>query len=566
MVRGRDGQGALGRMLAADVGEAHVVSTGHGEGSFEIHASSVSGKASPPGERMNSALHGPGGSWDNARREGRAVPLGLQALEIAMKNILPLAVLTCVLTCVVACAEGVSAGPGEDRQADRIRVWKGDRRYWQYKGEPVLLLGGTKTDHIFLAEGLKEHLDELASVGGNYVRCTMSQREGADLKPHLRLPDGKFDLDKWNPEYWKRFESCLRWCRERDIIIQIEVWDRFDFSQEHWEVSPWRPINNVNYSGAQMPLANTYPAHPSRDRQPFFHTIPGMPQYRKALDALRSRQEAFVAKMLSYALPYGNVLYCMDNETSTPPQWGQYWMGFIRRAAKAAGVDVFATDMFDDAWKPTTSAKLKQAIDRPEMYPFLDISQVNSRNFNEDHWRQLQWITAQVAKYPRPLNHTKIYSDGQTKWGSGAPVDGLERFWRNLLAGSASVRFHRPPSGIGLNELSKACIQSARKVHGLAPLWTLRARNDLLTDRAEDEAYLAARPGEAYVLYFTDGGSVGLDLRGARGALDLRWVQIAKGQWGPTAALRGEAVIKIAAPGKGGWVAVIRRNAAKEKQ
>ena len=31
--------------------------------------------------------------------------------------------------------------------------------------------------------------------------------------------------------------------------------------------------------------------------------------------------------------------------------------------------------------------------------------------------------------------------------------------------------------------------------------------NELLSDRAENEAYLAARPGQAYALYFTDGGS-----------------------------------------------------------
>ena len=464
-----------------------------------------------------------------------------------------------LLSCLALGAAVASAGAGAS--ADRIRPWKADPRYWQYGGKGVVLLGGTKTDHIFLLEGLKAHLDELVAAGGNYVRCTMSQREGAELKPHLRLGDGKFDLDKWNPEYWKRFETCLRWCRQRDIVIQIEVWDRFDFSQEHWQVSPWRPINNVNYTSARVGLANEYPVPPWRDRQPFFHTIPGMTMYRKPLDEIRRRQEQFVAKVLYYSLPYPNVLYCMNNETSTPPRWGQHWMQFIRRAAQRAGVTVQVTDMFDDVWNATKSHKLRQAIDRPDLYDFLDISQVNSRNFSEDHWRQLQWIVAQVAKRPRPLNHTKIYSDGRTKWGSGTPADGIERFWRNLLAGSASVRFHRPGAGIGLNDRAKACLRAAREVHGLVPLWTLRTRNGLLRDRAADEAYLAARAGEAYVLYFTDGGSVGLDLRKAKGAFDLRWMDLAKGRWGAKAALRGGAVVTIGAPDKGGWVAVIRRAA-----
>ncbi len=114
--------------------------------------------------------------------------------------------------------------------AERIMPWRKDTRYWQYKGKPVLLLGGSLTDHIFLLEGLKAHLDEMVSVGANYVRNTMSQREGVELKAHKLLDNGKFDIDQWNPEYWKRFENCLRWCQERDIIMQIEVWDRFDYS------------------------------------------------------------------------------------------------------------------------------------------------------------------------------------------------------------------------------------------------------------------------------------------------------------------------------------------------
>jgi Family of unknown function (DUF6298) len=307
------------------------------------------------------------------------------------------------------------------RNADCIKPYAQNPRYWQYKGKPVLLLGGSKTDHIFLLEDLKEHLDEIADVGGNYVRNTMSQREGLDLKPHLRLPDGKFDLDQWNPFYWQRFANCLEWCRERDIIMQIEVWDRFDFSQEHWQNSPWRPANNINYNGKQTGLANNYPVHPWRDRQPFFHTIVGMKRYQKSYELVRAYQERFVAKMLSYSLKYPNVLYCMNNETSSPPQWGQYWMQFIRDRAQEQGVEVYVTDMFDDVWKPQTSAKLRLAFDNPKLYPFIDISQVNSRSFHEDHWTNLTWIIKQREKHPRPLNNTKIYSAGQTSWGSGTP-------------------------------------------------------------------------------------------------------------------------------------------------
>ena len=441
-----------------------------------------------------------------------------------------------------------------------IQIDDKNPRYWQYKGQPVLLLGGSKTDHIFLAEGLQEHLDEIAAVGANYVRNTMSQREGVDLKPHLRLTSGKFNLDRWNDGYWRRFTDCLRWCDKRDIVIQIEVWDRFDFSREHWEISPWRPQNNINYTGEETGLAAAYPAHPSRDLQPFFHTVPGMDRYDGVKsDRIRNYQERFVEKMLAESLEYPNVLYCMNNETSTDPKWGRFWMTFIRNRAKREGATVFCTDMFDDVWNPKQSQKLRMALDDPKTYPFLDVSQVNSRTFNEDQWDNIIWIAQQREAHPRPLNHTKIYSDGQKSFGTGTPVDGVERFWRNLIAGSASVRFHRPDSGIGLNDIAKACIRAARKAESRIPLWEVDPAMDLLDNREPDEAYLAACPGEKYLLYFTDGGSVTLDLTGHPQMFDMRWISVSTGDWGQTTTLTGGSKVDISAPGKSGWVATIVR-------
>ena len=239
---------------------------------------------------------------------------------------------------------------GDDLNASRIQPWEKNPRYWQYKGEPLMLLGGSKTDHIFLIDNLEAHLDEMHSVGANYVRCTMSQREEKGLKPYKLLSNGKFDLDQWNDEYWERFRNMLKWTAERDIIVQIEVWDRFDYYAAHWQGSPWRPANNVNYTVEQAALADTYNEHPANDKQPFFHTVPGMPRYQKKLDLIHRNQERFVDRMLSDSLEYDHVLYCMNNETSTPPEWGQYWIRFIKERAKSKGVQVCTSDMFDDAF------------------------------------------------------------------------------------------------------------------------------------------------------------------------------------------------------------------------
>jgi hypothetical protein len=323
----------------------------------------------------------------------------------------------------------------------------------------------------------------------------------------------------------------------------------------------------VNYTYEQTGLAAKYPAHPSQDRQPFFHSIPGMPNYNEKLDLIRSYQEKFVAKMLSYSLGYGHVLYCMDNETSTPAAWGKYWIDFIKARATAKGALVCTTDMFDDAYQGAQAVHAPIIYDDPAHYTFADISQVNSRNFDQAHWDQLQWTLQQVNRHPRPSNHTKIYGSGYKSFGTGGPEDGVERFWRNIIGGSASSRFHRPDSGNGLNDLAKASIMAARLLETQIKFWEVTPHMELLSDRASNEAYLAAKPGQCYALYFTNGGSVGLDLSKAPGQYNVTWISVAMGivvensQWATYGTkdktIEGGRVVTVRAPYKGGWVAAI---------
>jgi hypothetical protein len=433
-----------------------------------------------------------------------------------------------------------------------------------------MLLGGSKTDHLFLLDDLAEHLDEIRAAGANYVRNTMSQREGADLKPHRLLPNGTFDLDHWNDEYWRRFENMLKWTGERDIIVQIEIWDRFDYGELHWQASPWNPKNNINYDYHQSGFAKEYTnQHLYSDTHPFFHTIEGTSRFARHYELIRKYQEKFVAKLLSYSLPHGHVLYCMNNETSSEAGWGRYWIDFIKRRAVEKGVTVWATDMFDDAYGGAQAKHSPIIFDDPEHYMFAEISQANSRNFDQAHWDQLQWLLQQINRHPRPSNHTKIYGSGYYRFGSGGPEDGIERFWRNILAGSASVRFHRPDAGNGLNELARSSIKAARLLEEQIKFWEITPQMELLSEREANEAYLAAKPGERYALYFTNGGSVGLDMSAAPGAFSITWISVAMGipvessqhggyrRFDPT--IEGGGVVTVAAPYKGGWIAAITR-------
>ncbi len=450
---------------------------------------------------------------------------------------------------------GYSCSPGV------IRPSTEDPRYWEYKGEQVLLLGGSKDDNLFQIENLEEHLDDLQAVGGNYIRNTLSARDSGNVMRFLIQPDGLYDLEKWNPEYWQRFENMLELTSARDVIVQLEIWDRFDYSQNFWTENPWKPEYNVNYTEEETGLAEIYPDHPGKDKQPFFHSIPGMPNYTEKLDVVRAYQEKYIDKLLSYTLNYGNVLYCMDNETGTPPEWGQYWIAYIDSVASAKGKEIYLTDMFDQFFKPQSCPSCIKVLENSEIYTFIDVSQNNSRNFNQAHWDTLQWILNERDKHPlRPANNTKIYGGENSSWGSGSNEDGVERFCRNVIGGCASVRHHRPDHGNGLNEKAKASIKAVRKVETLVRLWEVTPRMDLLSDREDNEAYLAADEGEKYIIYFTHGGAVDLDLSSYEKPFTLHWVSVDSGEWGSESALEGGTSLEVSAPDQGGWFAVIRNS------
>jgi hypothetical protein len=233
----------------------------------------------------------------------------------------------------------------EDENANRIRPYARNPRYWQYKGEPVLLLGGSKDDNLFQIPDLKEHLDLLASVGGNYIRNTMSARsdKGFEVQAFKKLPNGKYDLNQFNLEYWKRFENLLQLTHERDIIVQIEIWAFHDLNQGKWKNNPWRPANTTSYSTSNTKIKDYY-GNIGKVRHDFFFTVPKLNDDHVVLHC----QKKFVDKILSYSLQYGHVLYCMTNEIHPQysPEWGWFWAGYIKDKAAAAGKRVETTEMF----------------------------------------------------------------------------------------------------------------------------------------------------------------------------------------------------------------------------
>jgi hypothetical protein len=443
---------------------------------------------------------------------------------------------------------------------ERIKPWNENPRFWEYRGEPVLLIGGSVEDNLFQIPNLEEHLDQLVDAGGNYVRCTMSSRDEGNVWP-FAAEDGLFDLDRWNDEYWRRFDAFLEATGKRRIFVQVELWAYHDLysSYGNWEIHPFNPTRNGNYDEESTTLENRAFYAPGPERNPFFFTVPECNNDETVL----RYQRLFVAEVVKHASSHGHVLYCVTNEIheGDPPEWGWYWAGYVRELDPSAQItEMYQPPDFDN---PLHAA----SFDHPEIFSFFEASQ-NSARSGEKNWRQFLLIRDRTAAGERPINNVKIYgADTGPDW-SGSVEDAIDRFWRALLAGCASARFHRPPAGLGLSTTAQAHIRSARWVSEVYDFFASEPDPSRLLVDGPEEAYAASIPGSAVLLYLPRGGTVRLATTDLPRDLIVRWLEPDEPEWRSeqrltvAEALSGtEASCTVEAPHSGRWVGIVRGRA-----
>ncbi|MFO7957785.1 MAG: hypothetical protein R6X33_11885 [Candidatus Brocadiia bacterium] len=431
---------------------------------------------------------------------------------------------------------------GEER---RIQPCKQAPWYWQYKGKPVLLLGGSDEDNLFqwTGERLTSHLDRLVECGGNYLRNTMSDRDEGDVYPFDRKGESYW-LHLFNREYMDRLEFFLRETQKREIIVQLTLWDQHDFSGTQWDSHPWNPRHNqigLEASGVDGPRA-------------FFASV----KERNAL--LLPYQEKFVDKILSVSLEFDHVLYNITNEGWAGIEWERHWARRIRRQAALRGTRVEVTDM-----QHGPEGSVEAMIGAPEDFSYAEISQNNNWSLGgagQEHWDNIQLWRSRIEQTtgPRPINNVKVYGSDETGKRSFGDADAaVRRFFRIIWGGCASARFHRPNSGLGLGPTARNCIRSLRLFTDELHPFDCAPRNDLLSDRAPDSAYCLARPGKRYGIYFTDGGRATLDLSDAAGRFKVKWLGTDGEGWShESTAAAGERCI-LSAPGEGPWMALLSK-------
>jgi len=382
----------------------------------------------------------------------------------------------------------------------------------------------------------------------------MSSSDEGNVWPFEKVGD-KYDLNKFSKEYWQRIKRFLDLTYSMDIILQIEVWDRFDFAREPWQENPFNPKNNCNYTSEESKLKENIDTHPNKNENRFFFTIPEEDNNELIL----KYQKAFVDKLLEYSLNYPNVLYCMDNETSAVEGWGRYWSQYIKEKAKEKGLVVHTTEMWDK-WD-LRDEQHNRTFDHPEVYSFCDISQ-NNHNSGDEHWNGILYVREKIKNHIRPLNTVKIYGADTGKFGTDK--DGIERFWRNILGGLAATRFHRPTSGLGLTTKAQTCIKSARmlleeiNIFAMSPdNFLMSPDNSLFIERTKGNSYCSTDGRSEAVIFFCDKGRAVIK---NLGFTKVRWLDIMQSSWSEYEPVKPGDEILLETPGEGFYVAILKAN------
>ena len=346
----------------------------------------------------------------------------------------------------------------------------------------------------------------------------------------------------------------------------MTLWDRFDHYQDPWLTNPYNPINNINYTESESGLPTFIDEPAFQIIQPFFLTVPSLDNNLVVLPY----QQAFVNKVLSYTFARNNILYNPNNEhqfSLEGREWVEYWADYIKNEALLQGKEIYITSLYDGL-----TPIFDHVIPQPARFNFVESSKCSTYHTpggEAQYDVAIDVINQTKANGLRPVTAVKVRAHNVLPEIGGQGTS-QERVWRGILAGFAGTSQHRlaeaqPPPytngapDLGFTDLGQKNIMAVRKFTDIITMWECEPHQELLMNRSLDEAYLVAKVGEQYGLYFPYNGSVGLDLTNESGVFNLNWINIRTGLFEGEETVYGGTIAEITVPGdaEDGWAATI---------
>lgn len=155
--------------------------------------------------------------------------------------------------------------------AQPISLHPDNPHYLLFKGKPALLV--TSAEHYGAVLNtdfdFEKYLQSLHKAGMNYTRIftgsyveipgsfniennTLAPAVGSFIAPWQRINETglykgekKFDLLKWNPDYFKRLNKFMNLANDLNIVVEVTFFCS-TYQDASWERNPFNPGNNIN--------------------------------------------------------------------------------------------------------------------------------------------------------------------------------------------------------------------------------------------------------------------------------------------------------------------------------
>ncbi|MGH9614631.1 MAG: DUF6298 domain-containing protein [Bryobacteraceae bacterium] len=427
-------------------------------------------------------------------------------------------------------ARGVSAAPAVTAATGPLRVHPHNPRYFtDGSGRAIFLTGshtwanlqdsGTAPVPAFDWEG---YLAMMKSHNHNFMRLWGWQQSAwAPWTPdkilfqpvlYMRTGQGtaldgglKFDLKKFNPEYFDRMLARVSECRDRGIYCAVQLFQGFSSNKGHhcgsetWSGHPYNAENNIN-------------------------GINGDQNGDKVVDidqpAIRALHAAYLKKIVDTVDDLDNVLYEVINEGG-----GKDW----------------------DWWVVDTVHKLE--TQKGKRHP-VGLTGAGAESMDEMLASPAEWISPFGRQFlfdPPAWDGKKVsVNDTDHLWGHGGTATWA---WKSFVRGHNTLLMDAwdPIAGApcpevnwgprpgypqrDLNRRDDPTWEPVRRALGYTRNYANRM--DLASMAPHDElastSYCLANPEREFLVYLPEGDGVNVDLSHASGTLAVEWMHPTEG-------------------------------------
>lgn len=314
--------------------------------------------------------------------------------------------------------------------------------------------------------------------------------EALDGKP-------KFDLTRYDQEYFKRLRSRVEEAGKRGIYVSVMLFEGWgmDVDPEAKETHPFSSANNVNgINGDPNGDGKVYETHQLVDTK------------------ITALQEAYVRKVVDTINDLDNVLYEIANEDGKggTKAWQYHMVNFIKKyeRTKPKRHPVGMTPFYGGG------EGMKALFESPADW------------ISPAAWGGEEWADGRLYKTDPPANDGRkvIFSDTDHLWGIGGNVHWV---WASFTRGHQPI-FMDPydasllgkgPFELRYRKLNLALGDTLRYSERMN-LAAMTPQSDLASSK-----YCLADPGKVYLAYLPEGenGKVTIDLTAAKGKLVVEW-------------------------------------------